>query len=291
MKKRILCFITFLCMLLCSVPAFAEEEMEQRVFDYADLLTEEEEADLQTMCEEVQQEWQMDLAYLTTNDTDGLSVREYGADVYLEKNLGIGEDSSGIIFVVDMGTREAQIVTCGGAMDIFTDYYLDEIWGSMQGYFSEGEYFLGMELLRDKIDYYCAEYEKYQENPDSYVSPYQQESDSFLSQYHPSGRNSRAVLFLGGAAVFSLIVAGISVASMRKACKNIHPFTDGRAYLKENGYHLQVDQDTFANTHTTMMPIPKNDDNHHSHSGGSWGGSSSSFSRGGRSFGGRGGKF
>lgn len=91
------------------------------------------------------------------------------------------------------------------------------------------------------------------------------------------------------AAAFSAVIAGVSVMSMRKACKNVHPFTDGRAYLKENGCHLRTNQDTFANTHTTMVPIPRDDDNNHHHTGGFSGGGS--FSSGGRSFGGGGGKF
>lgn len=91
------------------------------------------------------------------------------------------------------------------------------------------------------------------------------------------------------AAAFSAVIAGVSVMSMRKACKNVHPFTDGRAYLKENGCHLRTNQDTFANTHTTMVPIPREDDNNHHHTGGFSGGGS--FSGGGRSFGGGGGKF
>lgn len=286
MQKKWIGIFTLLCMLLSFVPALGEES---RVFDNADLLTEGEEADLQAMCQGVQQDWGLDLAYLTTYDTKGMSVREYGADVYMEKNLGIGEDYSGIIFVMDMGSGEAQIVTCGKAIDIFTDYYIEAIWEEIQGYLSDGDFFGGMVTLRDNINYYCGEYKAYQENPDAYVSPYQKESDSFLSQYQVS-QKSRAWMFVGIAALFSLVVAGIGVAGMRKSSQTIRPFTDGRAYLKENGYHLRINQDTFANTHTTMMPIPRDDDIHH-HSGGSWGGGSSTFSSGGRSFGGGGGKF
>lgn len=287
MKKKWIGIFTLLCMLLSFVPAFGEES---RVFDYADLLTAEEEAELQAMCQGVQQDWGLDLAYLTTYDTKGMSVREYGADVYMEKNLGIGEDDSGIIFVVDMGSREAQIVTCGKAIDIFTDYYIEVIWEEIQGYLSDGDFYGGMVTLRDNIVYYCGEYATYQENPDAYVSPYQKESDSFLSQYQGS-KKSKALMFTGMAAVFSLVVAGIGVAGMRKSSQTIRPFTDGRAYLKENGYHLRINQDTFADTHTTMMPVPRNDNDHH-HSGGSWGGPSTTFhGGGGRSFGGGGGKF
>lgn len=275
MKKKWIGIFTLLCMLLSFVPAFAEEG---RVFDNADLLTAEEEAELQVLSEEIQQEWDMDLAYLTTNDTEGLSVREYGAQFYMEKNLGIGEDYSGLIFVVDMGSREAQIVTSGTAIDIFTDYYIEVIWEEVMDYLSDGDFYGGMVDLADNVSYYCGEYQKYLEDPD-YISAYEQDQDVNVLP-----------VFMGIAVLISLAIAGIGVTIMRRSCDTIRPFTDGRAYLKGNGYHLRVNQDIFANTHTTMMPIPKNDDTNH-HSGGSWGGPSSTFSSGGRSFGGGGGKF
>lgn len=286
MKKRICCFLMLFCLLLPALPVFAGEN---RVFDNADLLTAEEEADLQALCEEVRQDWELDLAYLTTNGTEGMSVREYGAEIYLREALGVGEDADGLIFVIDMESREAQIVTCGKAIDIFTDYYIEKIWDDIFGYLSDGDYYGCMAALPQEIDFYCGEYEKYQADPDGYTSPYQQESDAFLSEGIISSKSSRMLLLFGGAAVFALIVAGVCVANMRKTCMTIRPFTDGRAYLKENGMHLQVNQDIFANTHTTMMPIPK--DNNHHHSGGSWGGRSSTFSHGGRSFGGGGRRF
>ena len=289
MKKRVLLIFMVFMMFFSAMPVYAAE---QRVYDDADILTAEEEADLQDICETVREEWELDLAYLTTNDTKGMSVKEYGADFYMEKEFGVGSDFSGVIFVVDMTTREAQIVTCGKAIDILTDYYIEAIWNDMKAYFSYGEYYLGMVDLWKNIDYYCGEYAQYGENPATYVSPYQKESDSFLSQ-HQVSKGTSILMFLGVPAFFSLVIAGIAVASMRRSCKNVRPFTDGRAYLKENGCHLTVDQDTFANTHTSMVPIPRDDDDHHHHhsSGGSWGGGSHTFSHGGRSFGGGGGKF
>ena len=89
----------------------------------------------------------------------------------------------------------------------------------------------------------------------------------------------------------SLIIAAIGVFIMRCGNNNIQNFTDGRAYLKQNGFYLTEDKSIFAGTHTSRVPIPKDDDHGSSRGGGSWGGSSSTFSRGGRSFGGGGGKF
>ena len=285
MKKRFLVFLTALILLFSVLPVYAEEmTAEQRVFDYADLLSEADEKEMHLWITDMQENWGMDLAYLTTNDTEGKSVQEYGADFYIEHDLGLGENNDGVIFVLDMGSREGQIITCGKAIDIYTDYYIDQMWDNMVGCLSDGDYYNAFFSLYMDMNELAGDYEKYQKDPDSFLSDYSkaQKTKSLLTS---------AVI----AAVFALVIAALAVSSMRKSCKNVKPYTDGRAYLKENGYHLSVNRDSFVSTHTAMMPIPREDDhNHHGggfHSGGSWGGGSSTFSGGGRSFGGGGGKF
>lgn len=264
---------------LMLIPAFAAEpDAACRVYDFAGLYNAEEEAALQSRAEEIRENWEMDMVFLTTESTHGIDARQYAADFYEENGFGSGADYSGIIMIVDMGERDAQIVTCGRAITVFTDYYIDRIWNDMRGQLSDGEYFAAMETLCDSVEHYNAEYKKYQENP------------SYVSQYQMEQQKQRSALAFGAAGVFSLVAAGAGVALMRKGSRSVKPFTDGRAYLKDNGVTITVDKNTFASTHTTRTPIPKNNNNNHS--GGSWGGSSSTFrSSGGRSFGGGGGRF
>lgn len=284
MKKKLFVFLTVICMLFSVLPVFGGEVTEQRVFDYADLLSEAEEREMHLWVEEMQENWNMDLAYLTTNDTEGKSVQQYGADFYVEHDLGLGENYDGVIFVLDMGSREGQIITCGKAIDLYTDYYIDQMWDNMVNFLSDGDYYNAFFSLYMDMNELAGNYEKYQTDP-----------DSFLSDYSKAQKTRSILISAAVAALFALVIALFAVSSMRKSCKNVKPYTDGRAYLKENGYHLSVNRDSFASTHTALMPIPKEDDhNHHGggfHSSGSWGGGSSTFSGGGRSFGGGGGKF
>ena len=188
-----------------------------------------------------------------------------------------------MIFVLDMGNREGQIITSGKAIDIYTDYYIDVMWDDMVTFLSDGDYYNAFFALYMDLNHYASEYATYQKDPDSY-----------LSDYSKAQKVKSIATSLVIAAVFALVIAAMAVSSMRKSCRNVKPFTDGRAYLKENGFYLTVNRDSFANTHTSIMPIPRDDDNHHGggfHGGGSWGGGSSTFSGGGRSFGGGGGKF
>ena len=284
MKNRILIFLTAL-FLLFSVPVLGEEMPEQRVFDYADLLSDADEREMHLWVQDMQENWGMDLAFLTTHDTEGKSVQQYGADFYVEHDLGLGENYDGVIFVLDMGQREGQIITSGKAIDIYTDYYIDQMWDHMVGYLSEGEYYNAFFTLYMDLHELTGEYETYQKDPDAYLSDY--------SKAQKVKSVATSAVMAGG---FALVIAFLAVNSMRRSCKNVKPYTDGRAYLKENGFHLTTNRDSFASTHTALMPIPQNDNDHHNggsfHSGGSWGGGSSTFSGGGgRSFGGGGGKF
>ena len=158
MKKKGFVLLMMMFLLLSVLPASAAE---QRVFDNADLLTAEEEQNLQQFCEDAKEEYDIDFAYLTTKDTEGLSTREYGAQFYIEQNLGVGEDYSGAIFVLDMGEREGQLVTCGEAMEMITDADADAIWDEISGYFSDGDYYGGMEQLWWDVDSLCADYQTY----------------------------------------------------------------------------------------------------------------------------------
>ena len=283
MKKKILIVLTALVMLFSALPAFGMEVTGQRVFDYADLLSDADEREIHYWVQDMQENWGMDLAFLTTNDTEGKSVQQYGADFYVEQDLGLGENYDGVIFVLDMGNREGQIITCGKAIDIYTDYYIDVMWDNMVSDLSDGDYYNAFFTLYMDLHHYADEYATYQTDPDSY-----------LSDYGKAQKTKSILTSLVIAAAFALVVAAIAVSTMKKACKNVKPFTDGRAYLKENGFHLTTNRDSFANTRTTMMPIPRNDDDHHHGGGigGGWGGGSSTFrGGGGRSFGGGGGRF
>lgn len=274
--KKIALLLASCLVLAASIPAFAAES--GRVYDLAGLFTEEEESALQGRAEEIAQGCGLDMVFLTTESTHGVDAKRYAADFYEDGGFGVGADYSGIIMMIDMGERDAQIVTCGQAITVFTDYYIDRIWNGMRASLSDGEYFAAMETLCDSVEYYSAEYRKYQENP-AYVSEYQQ-----------ARQKRQGAAAFGLAAVVSAVIAGICVANMRRGSRNIRPYTDGRAYLEHNGVEITVDRDTFASTHTTRTPIPKNNNNHTG--GSSWGGGSSTFrSSGGRSFGGGGGRF
>lgn len=273
-KTGLVCLLTFILCLTGSLTAFGR--MEGNVFDEAGLYTQEEAADLTSRAEAIGETYGLDVIFLTTTDTQGLEARAYAAQFFLDGDFGYGEERDGIVFIIDMGSRDAQMVTSGEGIRIFTDYYIDKIWNEVRPSLSDGAYYDAMSTFLTDVEYYCGEYQKYLSDPEAYQSEYQKAQES---------RNVLA--YVGISLIFALVVAGVSVVFMRKSHNNVKPFTDGRAYLKENGVRFDVNRDSFVTTHTVRTPIPKNDD----HDSSSWGGGSSTFSSGGHTFGGGGGKF
>lgn len=275
MRKTVMVFVlTALLCLTGSLTAFGRTE--GHVFDEAGLYTQEEAADLTSRAEAIGETYGLDVLFLTTNDTQGLEAREYAAQFFLDGDFGYGAEKDGIVFIIDMGGRDAQMVTSGEGIRIFTDYYIDKIWKEVRPILSEGAYYDAMSAFLTDVEYYCGEYQKYLADPEAYQS-----------EYEKAQQSRKIVVYTGISLIFALVIAGVWVVFMRKSHNNVKPFTDGRAYLKENGVHFHVNRDSFVRTHTTRTPIPKNDD----HDSSSWGGGSSTFSSGGHTFGGGGGKF
>ena len=52
-------------------------------------------------------------------------------------------------------------MTCGEAMEMITDADADAIWDEISSYFSNGDYYGGMEQLWWDVDSLCADYQTY----------------------------------------------------------------------------------------------------------------------------------
>lgn len=274
--KKMQTIVLFLCSVLlclqCSISVFARTP--GHVFDDAGLFSEQEASQLETQAQQIGDTWDMDVLIVTTNDTQGLSAREYGIQFFLDGGFGYGATSDGIVFVIDMGGREAQMVTSGLAVDIFTDYYIDVIWEEVSSYLSDGAYYDGMTAFMGNVSYYLGEYQKYLNDPE------------YVSQYEHEKEDDSSFVWALAAVPIAAVLAAVVVWLLRRGHNNVRPFTDGQAYLKENGVHIYQNNDRFVNTFTTRTKIAKDDD-HDDHDDHSWGGSSSSSG----GFGGGGGKF
>ena len=156
MNKRIISI--FIAVLLClSLSVFVSAQENDRtlglVEDYADLLTDAEEASLTEKMEAFCDEYEMEIAVVTINYLAGKTAREYADDFYDNNGYGYGENDDGLLALyVDgaEGEREIYITTHGKAISKITDSDIDYITDMMIIHLSEGDFACGFEAFVDE---------------------------------------------------------------------------------------------------------------------------------------------
>ncbi len=147
MNKRIFLFLITLLMCLSlniSASAFKNDDRTLNlVEDYADLLTDSEEAELTEKLFSFCDKYEMEIAVVTVNDLDGKSAGAFADDFYDYNGYGYGENNDGLLALYkdgDYGDREIYITTHGKAISKFSDADIDYILDEMIFYLSTGDY-------------------------------------------------------------------------------------------------------------------------------------------------------
>lgn len=122
----------------------------QRVFDLADLLTDDEEAELQSRIDGLVELYNQDIGIVTVEDESVMSTQEFADEFYENSGMGIGENRTGVLFCLDMYNRETYLTTTGDMIDIIDDQRREEIFDAQMEYLSGGDY-LG--AFSEALDY------------------------------------------------------------------------------------------------------------------------------------------
>ena len=107
-------------------------EFLPRVYDAADLLTDEEESQLLDRLDFLSEEYDFDVAVATVQSTDGVAMNKFTDTFYDDNYYGLGDDYDGILFMVSIGDREWHITTHGYGMTVFTQDGLDYLKEKVQ---------------------------------------------------------------------------------------------------------------------------------------------------------------
>lgn len=279
MKKRLISFL--LCLLLVlSITVPAQADTVPRVVDHSGLLTQSEVDRLEEKISQLWDSCRLDIVIVTVDDLAGKTVQQYADDYYDENPYGYGDDYTGILLLLSMGTREWYMSTCGEARYIFTDYGLEVLGDTLAPYLSDGAYYEAFDLWLDQIVNFCDAY--YGGSPvDGFVQPdayYPESGDDIL--YYPGESKPNHFLSL----VIGVITALVAVLIMRSRMNTAKRQAHAVDYLKKDSYQLRTCRDLFLYSRVTKTRRQENNGNR-------GGGSSVHRSSGGRSHGGRGGRF
>lgn len=257
--KKIRCILLTVCMmLLFAVPVLADTGPEQKVYDQAGLFTEQEAAQLQEYAAQLTAENNAAFVVVTTNENNEVSGQEYADRFLLEDYYGQTPGDSdygqvdGMLFLIDMDTRNYVLSTVGSIYTAMgqdaVDDLLDEAYDDMKaGNYYEASY----GAIKDAAEY--------------------------LQAFEDAGVWLPIVIGIIGAIIITIIVVVILVTQSRRS----KVATEAGAYLMQDSVHISGNREIMTGTHTTTIPIPKDND-----SGGGGGGGGSHTSGGGATMGG-----
>ena len=159
MRKRDRIFIAPLLavsLLFAAAPtALAAESGEQFVFDKADLLTTEEEDELNDMANNLAENFNMNFVILTTDDAEGKEAEVYADDFYMDNGFYDDGKDGGAIYIIDMDNRRVQVETAGDMkVRYITDDRVDGIIDVGYEDVKDGAYAAAFEaMLNATVDY------------------------------------------------------------------------------------------------------------------------------------------
>lgn len=242
-----------------STPAV---DATEKVYDFADLLTDSEEKKLYQQATRFIKKTDLDLAIVTVSDytkprCDGDCTRTYADDFYDYNEFGIGSRHSGVLFLVDMKTRTVYMTTTGDAMDMYSNYRIEKIMDAIYQEFTNQNYYNGI-----------AKFMTILENYDTIGIANSRDSHYVISDNGSVVRDIPWLFLIGG----PLLITGIVMAIMISRNKLVRVATSSREYLDKKTLQTNIVKDRFVHTHTSKTPIY--------HSSGSNGGGGHSGSSG-----------
>lgn len=275
--KKWLSFL--LCLSILVALPFTALAAENRIKDEAGLLLESEVRSLNDQIHAIKDEYAFDIVIITTMDLGGLSAQQYADDYYDDHGYGCGDDRTGVLLLVDMGSRQWYISTCGEAIFALTDDILDILGEDLVYFLSSGDYYGGFECFVNSLPKYITLYRQGEGytiltpppgQPSGYV-----EDDIYYSD-NSNLKNPWISIGIG------FVAALITILIMRSTMNTAKPQRAAVDYVKNGSYHLNIQRDIFLYSRTSRTRKQQNN---------SSGGSSVHRSSGGVSHGGRGGRF
>jgi len=125
MNKLISVLLLIFCLTLAIAPAVHAADLEL-VADYAELLTDDQWAELNDRAEMISEQYQCEVAIVTVEDPDDGDAYEYAKSVYQEYNYGYGGDKSGVMLFLNMkdsaNERACELIAFGFGNTAFTDH-------------------------------------------------------------------------------------------------------------------------------------------------------------------------
>lgn len=136
-----------------SISAQAESyKSEESVYDYAELMSLEEEKELREFSEKFR-EYNIEVLFLTIADAEGKSSMMY-ADGFYDTHATMAD---GVLFMIDMDNRDVHIRTAGKCIEWLDEYDIDNVQDRTEPIIENEEYFRYLKLTSKYAGVYIEE--------------------------------------------------------------------------------------------------------------------------------------
>ena len=274
MVRKLLCLMAACLLLLAPCAALAES----RVFDDANLFTEAEIQELEAYIAQLREDYQMDVAVLTSEVARTDRSLAYAEEFFEKNGLGMGEDEAGFVYFIDMHNRVPTICTSGVMIDYITDHRLNTLLDAGYDDLARGRYGSAAKTVLRQLNTYL------RQGREEGSFRYDAETGARLSGlYNALTPGEMLVAAIAGIAVAAVIVASVSGSYQLKGGTYRYSAAENASRT------LTRDEEQFVTQrvtrHVRQAPPPSGGGSNHRSSGSSRG-SSVHHSSSGRSFGG-----
>ena len=232
----------------------------EKIYDFAELLTEEEEKQLYDKVKEFIANTNLDLAIVTINTNVKDSTQEYADDFYDYNDFSI----DGLAFVIDMQNRIFYISTAGKAMLYYNDYRIEYILSALDQEMYNHEYFNACNTLISQLTEY-------------YNHGFSDKSDKYVVIGTQIYRKTPYLLL----SIIAVVSATIGTLILALRNKKIKLATNSNDYFDNKSFEITKDTKEFISSNTSRVYIPPADSGGGGSSGGGFHSGSSGASHGG----------
>ena len=280
MKKIYSILLIIVCLLFSPINVSAVETVDSslKIYDYGELLTDDDEIYLKGLIDEYIEKYDMDLVIVTKKDYYG-NMKRYAQDFYDYNTFGINDTHDGVLLFlnVDREGPIVEIVTTGQAILMYDDERISELMTSMRSAKTNGNKAI-VEIFIRRVSKYAS-----RGIPES-------NKDYHIDEKGNLKRNEKNYKPLGFVIIpiISAMITAIVVYFMSRKNNTVVASVDAAIYLDASSFKLLRDHDALISSNTYVEHIDTYSSGGHSSSSGA--GSSISIGSSGTSHGGGGGR-
>lgn len=224
--------------------AVVKDDEDIKIFDFANLLSGEEEAKIRSRALALKKKYGMDFVFLFADGVDySGEFRVYVLDLFHYSGYGYDGKKDGVFFALDMFGRDYAVVTTGKSQDAISDENLHKYGDRFISHLKEAEYYRAM-------DEYLAVLE-----------------GVLSGDIHSAEKQGKFMMGLLISAVVALLITGIAAYSQKIVIKK----QNANEYVVPGSVHVTNRSDIYTHTTTTRRKIKSESK---SGGGGSFSGSS-----------------